>query len=496
MPRALLFSLHPDTAAALQKILEALGCQVERQQMESALWPALQSAKWDLVVYDAEEPPSQDFLSRVMALAPRAALWVCMDEGDDPAAGWPAGVRVFQKPVALEDFFKALSSSRKPAGAPVEEARVLVVHPDPGFCEGLLEFLTVQGHRARAVRRGDQALAEAGRERYHMVLADTSTPDIAPWDLANQLHQSQPNLDVLVLADHASIESVLQAMRADVFDYLLKPLDVFAFRRVLARCLEKQRMNLQIQGLLDGLKKANRDLSLLNELKSKFLRVVTHDLRTPLTSMAGFAQALQAGLIPPEKIPASYDTMVKECAQLEHLINDLTDSVGMESGKLRIDMVCLEPTLLFLDVVNRFRQMMERKGVQFLVEGLVPPLPLLRADPRRLDQVLTNFLNNALKFTPSGGKVSTLFRQEGERFLVRVEDTGVGLAPEHAANVFNPFFQVKNSGKMVGLGLGLSIAKEIVQGHGGQIGVESKGRGKGCSFWFSLPLELSASKGV
>jgi signal transduction histidine kinase len=496
-PSAVLsYSRYRDMAAPLSRTLEAFGCRVRVEDAPSQFWQALQAANWDVVVYDVgiPEAPPLSFFGRILGSQPHAALWLLFDSAPQPALvsalGRDKRVRIFQRPVPPDVFLQALAEQARDAkGRTPQEARFLIVHPDGGICEMLAEVLAMEGHRARSVRNGEEAVQEAARQFYHAALVDTDIPDAHPWDLAVPLHQVNPHLEMIVLADYASLDTVLSAMRADVFDYLLKPLDMFAFRRVLHKALEKQKMASRIQSLLEGFQRANNDLFRLNELKSRFLRIVTHDLRTPLTSLKGFVQAFQAGLIPPDRAQASFRTMLKESEHLEHLINDLMDFAGMEAGKLRIDRVILDPAPVFRGVVRRFQEAARKKKIRYSIRGLPASLPLIKGDARRLDQALTNLIDNALKHTPAGGAVSVRVSMRKNNLEVRVKDTGVGIAPEHLPRVFEQFFQVESENRHGGLGLGLTIAREIVQRHDGEMSVESAGLGQGATFLLKLPLE-------
>jgi signal transduction histidine kinase len=495
-PRALLFSPLRDAADVLGRTLQAVGCRVRFCDAESAVLDALQSGPWDVFLHEPERTPeSLEIYEKVLRSAPRTRLWIILppEAPREPLerrlAEAGRAARIFQKPLLADAVLKALQEDGGGAAWPFQnEARVLLADPDGGFCEAVLDCLSLEGYRGRTARSGAEAIAEAGRQFYHVALADVRLPDMTVWDLARRLHEINPNLVVIALADHASLDMVLHALRADVYDYLLKPLDNLAFRRTLRKALDKQRMGLQIQSLLEGLTNANRDLVHLNELKNRFLRIVSHDLRTPLTAVKGYSQALKAGMIPPERYEKCFNTMVKECEHLEHLIGDLVDFVSIEAGKMRLEKAPLEPRAVFEPVVERFRDAMDRAKVSYRVEGL-GVLPLILADARRLDQVLSNLIGNALKHTPEGGAVTVAFGREGSALSVRVTDSGEGLLPEHLARVFDQFFQVESAmNQRAGLGLGLHIAKDVVHRHGGEIGVESDGLGKGATFWFTVPF--------
>ncbi|HOW27301.1 MAG TPA: hybrid sensor histidine kinase/response regulator [Elusimicrobiota bacterium] len=501
--RVLLYGRYKEQGESLGRSLKAFGCQVEFCDRESSLLQNLQTGEWDVLIHeiDPTDTPKADFFSRLKPLVPRMRVILLAEKEQVPPVWQPFAlekfVHIFYKPVSADDLFRDLQTH--PPGRKWEEvgeeASLLVVDSNSGFCETFLDFLLLEGHWARAVRNGQEALAEARRQFYHVALVDALIPDMIVWNLAAELHAIHPDIVVIVLADHASLDMVLKAMRADVYDYLLKPLDPLSFRRTLGKALEKQRLGLQVKALLEGLKKANQDLLRLNDLKSKFLRIVTHDLRTPLTAVKGYANALESGIIPPEQYARCFKTMSKESDQLEHLISDLTDFVSIEAGKIRLNRVPMDPRDVFQAVIERFQSTAERQKIKLQSEGLettgsvFESERMVLADANRLDQVLSNLVGNAIKHTPAEGSIRVGFRYTDTELEVSVRDTGEGLPPEFTERVFDEFFQLESSsGKREGLGLGLAISREIVHRHGGRMGADSEGVGKGSVFWFTLPL--------
>ncbi len=495
--RVLLLSPYRETAEALRRILQAFGAEVAVCEVETAFWEHLHGARWDVILHELERDtaPSAQSYARWRAVQPDAQLWLLLNSDEVPPSladlSREKFVQVFHKPFQPDALFRALQGlpDRSVGGLPRAEAHVLVANADAAFCEDILELLTLEGHRGRTARRGREAVDEAQRRFYHVALVDTGLPDMRAWEVAARLREVNPHVMVIVLADYASLDTVLHSMRADVYDCLLKPLDTFVFRRTLQKALEKQKLGLQIQALLEGLKRANQDFMRINEVQSRFLRVVSHDLLTPLTAVKGYVQALKAGMIPAAQYPRCFATMERECEHLEHLIGDLVDFVSIEAGKLRLKKAELDPRGVFEDVTQRFQEPARQKNILYKVEGLQRAWPKVLVDPRRLDQLLTNLIGNAIKYTPSGGAVRVHFSRSETHLHVRVQDTGEGVAPEHLARVFEQFFQVNPSApERKGLGLGLSIAREIIHRHGGEIGVESKGVGQGTAFWFTLPF--------
>ncbi len=226
----------------------------------------------------------------------------------------------------------------------------------------------------------------------------------------------------------------------------------------------------------------------LEQMRTEFVSNVTHELRTPLTSIQGFAETLLEGALDePETARHFVEIMQRESRHLAALIDELLDLSRVESGKFRMRRQPTAPQKLIAETVSRLAQKAERAGIQLMTE--VPEsLPLVSADPDRLIQVLRNLVENAIKYTPAGGRVTLSARHEGGRVLIAVSDTGVGIPRADLGRIFERFYRVDKARTRStgGTGLGLAIAKHIVEAHGGTIAVESE-VGKGSTFTVALP---------
>jgi signal transduction histidine kinase len=220
--------------------------------------------------------------------------------------------------------------------------------------------------------------------------------------------------------------------------------------------------------------------------RDQMLGVVAHDLRNPLNTMLMAAQLL-ADSTEPESVARRQAAVVQRAGErMNRLVQDLLDVKRMESGRLTIELRrVLAPTLV-TEAVEMLRSIAASSRIELVLEDSCEDLPPVSADPHRVQQVLSNLIGNAIKFTPRGGRIAVrCSRAEGEvRFEVR--DTGPGIPAEHLPHVFGQFWQAKRADRR-GIGLGLAIAKGIVEAHGGKIWVEST-CGVGSTFFFTLPV--------
>lgn len=228
----------------------------------------------------------------------------------------------------------------------------------------------------------------------------------------------------------------------------------------------------------------------LDRMKSNFISIVSHELKTPLTSIRGFVRLLETGRVGPinEKQRHYLDIVLQQTDSLTQLIEDLLDLSRIEAGiiEVRRERVDVQPVIS--GVLDRLENLAREKGVR--VSMSVPEdLPPVTGDADRLAQVFTNLIHNAIKFTPSGGEVWVEATADGETCLLKVSDTGMGISPQDLPRIFDKFYQADSSPtrEQSGTGLGLSISRELVTAHGGRMWVESS-RGKGTTFSFTLPL--------
>jgi PAS domain S-box-containing protein len=240
------------------------------------------------------------------------------------------------------------------------------------------------------------------------------------------------------------------------------------------------------------LEEAYTRLQALDKLRSNFFGLVSHELRTPLSSIVGFAEFLEdgvAGDLNQEQL-IFVSEIQAGARRLEALVDDLLDFARLEAGTFRLMPREADLGVKVREVLASFQPQAQQKGIE--LSCWLPEAPMIVcADHPRIGQVLINLVGNALKFTPEGGRVAVALDHEDDEIRVTISDTGIGIAPEHLARLFDKFFQVEPTSTRShgGAGLGLSIAKALVEAHRGQIGLESV-PGRGTTFWFTLPTAL------
>lgn len=239
--------------------------------------------------------------------------------------------------------------------------------------------------------------------------------------------------------------------------------------------------------LIEDIQRANRDLQQLNKLKSDFIAIASHELRTPLGVVLGYASFLQE-----EAEGASSDhvsRLLDSAMQLRNIIEDMTNLryVQLTDSEINLETVALA------DIVdaaaNDTQALVDAKNQTLLVDH-GDPQTMVEADHHLVTMALTNVLNNAVKFTDQGGVIQVSVERRPRYMLVSVQDNGIGLAPEDTSRIFDQFYQVEDplTRRHNGIGLGLAIARAIIQKHGGRIWAESPGQGYGSTFYMTIPL--------
>ncbi|MDY6878436.1 MAG: ATP-binding protein [Chloroflexota bacterium] len=250
---------------------------------------------------------------------------------------------------------------------------------------------------------------------------------------------------------------------------------------LIALTIENARLREELQ--------ATQALEEANRLKAELISTLAHEMRTPLTSIKGYSTAMlmEEATFSLETQQEFLQIIDEECDILQDLIHDLLESSIIDAGLLRLEP---QPVMLPRLVKNVTDDIMHRAPEHHFLIDFPKSFPIVDADPRRIEQVLRNLLDNAIKYSLRGGLIVVRGEAHGDEVIISVADQGVGIAPEHLNRLFEKFFRVRSAlGRhVVGSGLGLPIARTIIESHGGRIWAESQ-VGEGSTFYFTLPLE-------
>ncbi len=251
---------------------------------------------------------------------------------------------------------------------------------------------------------------------------------------------------------------------------------------------------LQRAQLFESEQNARADAEYANRAKDEFLAVLSHELRTPMNAIMGWATLLKSGASDGRLIARAVEVIERNARVQTQLIEDLLDVSRIVSGKLRLEIKPVDLLAIVAAAVETVRAAAEGKGIH--LEIVADPMPAgITGDPDRLQQVVWNLLSNAVKFTPRGGRIRIEVHRAGDQAEIAVIDSGVGIAPEFLTHVFERFRQADTSTTRShgGLGLGLAIVRSLVEAHGGAVAVESAGEHQGARFRVLLPIGLDVA---
>ena len=363
--------------------------------------------------------------------------------------------------------------------------RILLVEDNPGDARLLRETLrdaeSLVFELSHASRLSE-ALEWLGEAAADVVLLDLSLPDAHGLETVDRMLEAAPALPIVVLTGLTDETLAMQAVQAGAQDYLVKgTMDGPTLARAIRHAMERRR-------LLAREREARAAAEAAVRARDEVLRIVAHDIGNGLSAVKIHASVLDRtlpaggdGEAARKRVTAIRNTI----AQMDRLRQDLLDVAAIEAGRLSAEPAPLSLAEVVEEVLEGLAALAAEKGLT--VERAVPPsLPDAWADRERVAQVLGNLVGNAIKFTPSGGCVSVAASALDGVLRVSVADTGPGIPAEHLPHVFDRFWQARST-RRAGAGLGLAIARGIVEAHGGEIGVESE-VGRGTTFAFTLPV--------
>ena len=239
--------------------------------------------------------------------------------------------------------------------------------------------------------------------------------------------------------------------------------------------------------------KARASAETANRLKDEFLGTLSHELRTPLTAIVGWAHLLKRGQLSPAETTRAVDTIIRNAAAQNQIIDELLDVSRIIAGKLEMGLQPVDVAAVVQEAISTVSPAASAKGIHLELAHRSTD-SVVTGDPERLRQAFWNLLSNAIKFTPRGGRVGIRVETNGQNVEVIVNDTGLGINPDFLPHIFERFTQDDSSSTRHsrGLGLGLSITRQLLELHGGSIAAQSPGVGKGSTFTARLPRSSAA----
>lgn len=364
-------------------------------------------------------------------------------------------------------------------------AHILILEDDDGLLALASRVLTRRSYRVTAVADSQAARLAVDAEQPDVLIVDYNlqSPDTG-LDFFRSLRAAGLQTPAIMVSGVSDELRIIEALRAGVADVLPKTSDYLDhLPEAVARVLETQRA-------------ARRQADSVTRLKDEFLATLSHELRTPLNAIVGWTQYLLNDHSDADRLVKGLQVIERNARLQAQMVEDLLDMSRMLAGKLRLETRPMDLASVAEEAIAAVRPAAEARQIELhpaLGQGGV-----ILGDPARLQQVVWNLLMNAIKFTPRQGRVSLSLRQHDDTVALEVSDNGRGIKGEFLGSVFDRFTQedvsTGSTGSTAsGLGLGLAIARHLVELHGGQIRAASAGPGMGAAFTVTLPLAAAGS---
>lgn len=370
--------------------------------------------------------------------------------------------------------------------------KILLVDDTPANLAILRETLAPEGYNLAFAANGEKALEIASHIRPDLILLDIMMPGMDGFETCRRLKSNEAtrNIPIIFISAKNEPEDIVEGFHVGGIDYIVKP---FRREEVLARVrthLQLQILALQRENLIADLEEKNQKLRELNDLKNKFLGMAAHDLRNPITAISGYSGLLLTDKksFSEEKHDEFIGIINKTSQQMSSLVNDMLDISVIESGKLELHLQRGQLGKLIEERIGLIGFTAGKKNIQ--IHKTIAPIPEILFDANRIGQVLDNLISNALKFSPPGSTVHVSLERKGDKACVSVKDEGAGIPLDEQSKLFQGFQKtsVRPTSGEKSTGLGLAIAKKMVEAHHGTIGVSSK-VGSGSIFSFELPIK-------
>ncbi len=395
--------------------------------------------------------------------------------------------------------------------------KLLIIDDDVALAKTLAGILKRAGYDAEFVHEGakgvDFVKSKKSHKELNVVLSDIRLPDMSGLEVLREIKKVDPEIGVIMMTGHADVETSIEALNAGAFAYIQKPYNPTEVKSAIEKVLDKQALveenkillkklqdwnsqlekkvqektgelskkNLELLGLVERLEE-------LNQSKSQFVANASHELQTPMTSIIGFSSMLldYGATLKEEEVKKFLRIIRDETQRLARLSADLLDLSRIKDGRIVLKLRMTDLKALAEKVSEKMKVLKETVRIDVAFNGTAP---MAVTDEDKIHQVLTNLIGNALKYAPDKTSVRIEAYSAPEHIQISVKDEGPGIPDEEAEKIFEPFYRVQSNAnmKIKGTGLGLPIAKAIVEALGGRISA-SRNPDKGSNFSFTIPL--------
>jgi len=357
---------------------------------------------------------------------------------------------------------------------------VLVIDDEESMRDSCSQILLKERYRVETAKDGATGIQLIRTLHPAVVIVDLKMPGMSGFEVLESLPGIDPQIVAIVITGYATVDSAVEAMKKGAHDFLPKPFTPEALRIIIGRGLERRRLVLEAEAL-------RKEKQLLEE---HFITMVSHQLRSPLVAIQQYFEVMLAGLVgaTDDRLKEMIHKANERLSALLRLINDWLDLARIDQGRFVGAFQLLDVRKILDRLVDLMTPSARESDISLDWAGSAGPAFEVLADAQGLEQVFANLINNAIRYNRPQGRVRIDLRDEADSVIIEIQDTGIGIAQEHVPFIFDQFFRVGRPGDKIpkGSGLGLSIAKKLVEAHHGRIEVRSE-LGVGTSFTVRLP---------
>ncbi len=374
------------------------------------------------------------------------------------------------------------------------QTTILVVDDELGMREGCRRVLVPAGYNVNTASDLVTAHNLMQEADYDIYLLDVMLPDGSGLDLLADIVQRDPQAICIIVTGFGSIDMAIEAVRQGAYDFLSKPFTADELLIAVGQGLERRELK-AIEAQSEELARAKAELERLDQAKSQLMLQMAHELRAPVAAVQSYINLILGGYTAPAELEPTLSRVHERLEEVLDLIADLLELAHLKqaSGLSRGNQEPQDMAAILTKVSDLFQQQANEKEQILQVEIL--DRPSVTADPKHLEQIWTNLISNAIKYTPRGGQITVKLQSEQDTARGTVADSGIGISEDDFPHLFEDFFrtdEAKATGE-IGTGLGLAIVKQIVESYQGEISVTSE-PGQGSRFTFTLPSEGNSEK--
>jgi two-component system CheB/CheR fusion protein len=388
-----------------------------------------------------------------------------------------------------------------------DAARVLVVDDDPALLVALPEALRLRMPHVtvETVGSASEALERVSATEFDALISDIKMPGIDGLNLLMELRRIRPDMPTLLITGHGQHDLAVQALRGGAFDFIQKPVDRDYLVASLSRAITVHQLQRRVDDqqralehhaadLERAVEERTSELRAANEAKDEFLAMLAHELRNPLASIRSAVDLMSVTGRGDSACEEALHTVDRHVRHMTRQLDDLLDVSRITRRRIVLRRAPLDLCRLIREVVDGIGAASAAADLRLAVDLPAHSL-FVNGDQTRLEQVLINLLNNSLKYTDPGGWIHVSGGIDGDDVFARVEDNGIGIAPEMLPRVFDLFSQADRSldRSRGGLGIGLTLVRVLVELHGGSVEAASPGEGRGSTFMLRLPRQSDTS---